>query len=297
VGAVLDEVAVWRDETTASPDSEVVAALRPGMATVPGALLLGISSPYARRGVLWEQYREHFGKASDVLVWQAPSRAMNPTVPASVVARALEEDESAARAEYLAEFRRDIEGWITREAVGACVVEGRLELPPLPDFGYRAFCDPSGGSNDAMTLAVAHREGERVVLDLVRERRPPFSPQDVVEEFADLLKRYRVGELVGDRYGAGWVSERFSQAGIRYKPAAKSKSELYRDVLPALNSGTVELLDERRLVAQLCSLERRTARGGRESIDHPPHAHDDLANAVAGVLSECQRSTPVWDLF
>jgi len=31
-------------------------------------------------------------------------------------------------------------------------------------------------------------------------------------------------------------------------------------------------------------LERRTAQGGRDSIDHPPGAHDDLANAAAGAL-------------
>ena len=39
------------------------------------------------------------------------------------------------------------------------------------------------------------------------------------------------------------------------------------------------------LTAQLCSLERRTARGGRDSIDHPPRARDDVANAVAGALT------------
>jgi hypothetical protein len=52
-----------------------------------------------------------------------------------------------------------------------------------------------------------------------------------------------------------------------------------------LNSGRVELLDHKRLVAQLCGLERRTARGGRDSIDHPPGAHDDIANAVAGAIA------------
>jgi hypothetical protein len=40
-----------------------------------------------------------------------------------------------------------------------------------------------------------------------------------------------------------------------------------------------------RLVSQLCGLERRTARGGRDSIDHPPGAHDDLANSAAGAVA------------
>ena len=51
-----------------------------------------------------------------------------------------------------------------------------------------------------------------------------------------------------------------------------------------INSGRVDLLEHPRLVAQLSRLERRTGRGGRDSIDHAPGDHDDLANAVAGAL-------------
>jgi hypothetical protein len=65
---------------------------------------------------------------------------------------------------------------------------------------------------------------------------------------------------------------------------AKPKSELYANLLPVLNGGRAELLDHPRLAAQLIGLERRTARGGRDSIDHAPGAHDDIANAVVGVI-------------
>ena len=66
---------------------------------------------------------------------------------------------------------------------------------------------------------------------------------------------------------------------------ARPKSDLYVDLLPLLNSRRIELLDHPRLVTQLCGLERRTARGGRDSIDHGPGGHDDLANAIAGVAA------------
>jgi hypothetical protein len=88
----------------------------------------------------------------------------------------------------------------------------------------------------------------------------------------------------GDRYGGEWPREQFHKRSIFYEPAEKPKSELYRDLLPLINSGAVEILDNERLIAQLVSLERRTARGGKESIDHAPGAHDDVANAVAGAL-------------
>ena len=135
-----------------------------------------------------------------------------------------------------------------------------------------------------MTLAIAHSEDKRAVLDVVRERRPPFSPEDVVGEFAALLKLYSVYNVTGDRYAGEWPRERFREHGITYDLAEKPKSDLYRELLPVLNSGRAELLNLPRLTTQLCGLERRTARGGRDSVDHAPGAHDDVANATAGAL-------------
>jgi hypothetical protein len=98
--------------------------------------------------------------------------------------------------------------------------------------------------------------------------------------------------VVGDHWGGEFVREPFRERGVKYDVAEKPKSDLYRDLLPLLNSGKVELLDHPRLAAQLCSLERRTARSGRDSIDHPPSGHDDLANCVAGVLTMCAGGRP-----
>lgn len=47
----------------------------------------------------------------------------------------------------------------------------------------------------------------------------------------------------------------------------------------------MELVDQPRLIQQIVGLERRTARGGRDTIDHAPNGHDDLANVVAGVCA------------
>jgi hypothetical protein len=210
---------------------------------------------------------------------------MNPTVPQAVIDEAMEADPASASAEYGAEFRCDVETYIAREVVDAATVPGRFELPPATGVHYIAFVDPSGGSSESMTLAIAHRDRDgRGILDAVRERWPPFSPEAVVGEFAELLKSYNVRKLVGDRYAGEWPRERFRVHGINYEVARQPKSDLYRDILPALNSGKGELLDYPRLIAQLCSLERRTARSGRDSIDHAPGGKDDVANAVAGAL-------------
>jgi hypothetical protein len=141
------------------------------------------------------------------------------------------------------------------------------------------------GSADSMTVAIGHREDDVIILDALRERKPPFSPEDVVAEFSALLKTYRISRITGDRYAGEWPRERFKEHGITYEPSEKPKSDLYRDLLPVINSRKLDLLDDARLLTQLIGLERRTARGGRDSIDHAPGAHDDLANALAGVTA------------
>ena len=177
-----------------------------------------------------------------------------------------------------------LRGFITREAVEACITLGTRERPTERKHVYTCFVDPSGGSSDAMTLAIAHTEGKTQILDLIRERKPPFSPEQVTEEFAKIIRSYRCTKVYGDRYGGEWPREQFRKHGVNYEPSEKTKSDLYRDLLPLINSGAVDLLEHDRLVTQLTSLERRTARGGRDSIDHAPGSHDDIANAVAGAL-------------
>jgi hypothetical protein len=73
----------------------------------------------------------------------------------------------------------------------------------------------------------------------------------------------------------------------------QTKSELYQSFLPRLNAKTVELLDDERSIKQLLALERRTSRGGRDSIDHPSGAKDDVANALAGVAHELRQGQAV----
>jgi hypothetical protein len=168
------------------------------------------------------------------------------------------------------------------------------------DAHYVAFCDPSGGSSDPMTLAIGHVGTNKVaVVDAVRERRAPFSPEAVVSEFSELLRRYGITDVTGDACAGNWPREKFAQHGIRYAVASKNRSELYLALLPELNSKTVALLDNKRLAAQLVGLERRTSRTGRDAIDHRQGQHDDLGNCVAGVThlvrSEDQFAVPICD--
>jgi hypothetical protein len=142
------------------------------------------------------------------------------------------------------------------EVIPRCQVCGRIKSKPTAGLQRHLFC--------------------------VAERKPPFSPDAVIEEYVALDVPVHQGLWGSVRR---WMAEgEFHKRSVYYEPAEKPKSELYRDLLPLINSGAVDLLENERLIVQLTQLERRTARGGKDSIDHTPGAHDDVANAVAGTL-------------
>lgn len=281
--AICDEVAFWHSDGSATPDYEILAALRPAMASIPGAVLICASSPHAKRGELYNAYKRYHGRDdAEVLTWQAATRTMNPSIPAKVIDLAYERDADRARAEYGAEFRSDLETFLTREVVDRAVRTEPLELARDTAHKYYAFTDPAGGGADEFTLGIGHTENKITIVDVVRASKGV--PAEIVADYAAMLKTYGIHKVAGDKYAGSWPADEFARHDITYLPADKSKSGLYLDLLPTLNSGRIELPPDDRLVTQLVTLERRTVRGGRDSIDHPPGGHDDRANVVAGLV-------------
>ena len=291
IGVICDELAFWRDaETSANPASEIITSLLPSL--MPGAKLIGISTPYARMGYLYQTYKDSFAKDSDQLVFVGATPELNPTYNQETINRLIARDPSRFESEYFATFRTDIETFLSEALIRAAMT--RQLSTPEPRVRYVGFIDPSGGRSDSMTLAISHREGEKVLLDRVEERRPPFDPSKIVEEFAGILKNYGIHSTTSDRYGGAWVDESFRKAGVRIDSSDLPASDLYLEFQPLLSMGRVELIDDERLALQLQSLERRTQSGGKDKVDHPAGGHDDVANAVAGAVVFAARGT-TWD--
>ena len=240
IAVLADEASFWyNDEFSANPDVEILNACRPGLATTRGPMIIA-SSPYAKRGVIWDAHKRHYGPEGDplVLVAQGTSRDFNPSLPQSVVDRALERDHASASAEYLAQFRNDIESFVPFEIVQACVGD-HIEMAPLAAIRYAGFVDPSGGSSDSFTMAISHKDGERIFIDAIRETKPPFSPESTINDLAVLLKTYRITRVTGDRYAGEFPRELFRKRGISYECSELPKSDLFRDLLPKLNAGSI----------------------------------------------------------
>ena len=280
---IADEVAFWRSEDSANPDYEILNAIRPAMATLEGKLI-ALSSPYSKRGALWDAYRRYYRSSNKhVLVAQAPSKTMNPSLPQRVIEQAYERDPESAKAEYGAQFRSDLEAFIAREVVESVTRQYPLELPYNSRNRYAAFVDPAGGGQDEYTLSIGHWEDKRLVVDLVRAKRGV--PAAITEEFAAVLKAYSVRQVHSDKYAGNWPADEFKKHGITIDYSPKPRSELYLDALPAITSGRVELPPCEKLIVQFAGLERKTSKQGRDSVNHAPGAHDDRANAAAGLIA------------
>jgi len=146
---VLDELAFFRDEASANPAEEIINSLLPGL--VEGGKLVGISTPYARMGYLYESYAQYFAKENeDVLIWVAPTQLMNSSYSEKQIDKLIRRGE-AMRSEFMAEFRTDVESYLTREEVEG-VMEHEAVYHQVGSERYFAFCDMSGGRNDSSAL-------------------------------------------------------------------------------------------------------------------------------------------------
>jgi hypothetical protein len=288
--AIIEEAVFLPTDTSANPDIELLRALRPALARVPGSLLAVVGSTYARKGILWQAWQKyHLEAPADVLFVQATTLELNSTFDAAAIDKAYEDDPASAAAEYGAQFRSDVESYVSAEALEAVTVLGRRELPPQAGLRAHGVIDFAGGGSagsDSAAVGISYGDAERrvSVLAYLLEVKPPFSPAEVCARFADVLRAYGITTAMADRWAGQFPVEQMRQHGIVLEPSARSKSDLFRECLPLIHSRSVELLDHPRLIAQLTGLERRTSRGGKDSIDHAPGAHDDVANVAAAAL-------------
>jgi len=286
IACILEELCFWRSEESAAPDKEIVAAVKPGLSTIPESLLIGISSVHSRSGYSYESWKKYWGQSGGPVIWWSDTVTMNSTIDQKIIKESIAEDPEIGRAEWESQWRQDLSQLLPVELLEAAVVSGRGDLPPMPALAYRAFSDPAGGSGqDSFCLAVGHRdESGKIIIDCVRERKPRFSPEEVVKEFSAILAQYGLYRVTMDKWAGGFPKEAFSRYGITTEYSDLSASELYLSFLPLLSSGQIELPDNKRLISQLGGLERRSRPGGqRDSVSHHPSLHDDLGNSVSGV--------------
>lgn len=280
----VDELAFFTATDGRPTDREMLRVVRGRVATTGGKVIV-LSSPYGQLGTLYDLHRRHYGRDTGTLVWQASAPTMNPALGEDYLTRMRDEDPEAALSEVEGQFRAGLSTFLDPEVIADAVEAGVRERAPVQGTRYHGYVDAASGSGrDSFAVGIAHRDGERAVLDVTRAWRPPFNPSGVIAEAAELFRRYGLHQVSGDRYAPGFVAEGFRAANLTYEAAPRTTSETYLELLPLANAGAVVLLDDDRLLSELRGLERRRGTSGRDRVDHRPGSHDDRAIAAAGAL-------------
>jgi hypothetical protein len=283
---LADEIAFWESSAESkNPDVEVLRAARPALATLNGRLV-ALSSPYGQFGQLWEQRRRSWGQSdSAVLFWQARSRDMNPSLPESLITRALQEDPEAAQAEFLGCFRGDLSSLFGPEALDRCTAQRRRDLPPSLAARHVGAIDAAGGggtsSRDGYAAACVHVERARVVVDWVELVRPPFNPLEVTARLCQRFRQYQIRTVHADQWSLDTIMAEAKRHGVHIERRNRSTSDDFLEFAATVNATMVELPDHDELRHQLEALQRSTRGGGRDRVEHRRGEHDDLAAAVA----------------
>lgn len=306
--AVLDEVGVWyQDSDAANPDYEIWRAVKPAQAQFePNNLLVGISSPWNKAGLLF-QYAEAGTdgvnapeaerlRFKDCLVWQMPSPAMRsdlnarhkPRISRSYFEGEQRQDPRAYEREFLAIFQDSISGFISSTLLRACIDVGVVERPPAERNFYVAAIDPAF-RRDAFALVVAHaNEQGEVVIDVIRRWLPktgtPINPSDVLKEMVPILKTYRIQIVTSDQYHADTLQQLALSHGFALESipfTGVNKGSIYANLQMLVNQQRIHLLDHAEAYKELRSLERNLTRTGVIQISAPTGQHDDVASAIA----------------
>ena len=290
LAGVFDEIAFWRDDTSANPDIETYRAVRPSLART-GGMLIGISSPYRRAGLLHQKFKTNYGvDDEDVLVVRGGTARFNPTIDQAVIAKEMAADPESARSEWGAEFRTDVSSLFDDPVIDDAIDHARpLELPPRGGRRYHAFADASAGRHDAFCspsgTARARRARRPGSATSSGAARPRSIPRAVAQEYAHLAREY--GCSKDHRRQLRWrVGLRcLPRCGIKYERSPLPKSRLVSG--SAARTSIVARFQSpitRYLLRELRGLERRTHRSGKDSVDHGSHGSDDFANALCGAL-------------
>lgn len=304
--AVLDEVGMWYQESdSANPDYEIYRALTPGQIQFPNRRIVGISTPWNKAGMLWQNYEAGTNGArlqtesrraefEGVFVGHGTTASMgNPMVTAAYLKTERARDVRAFARECLAEFQDSITGFLPTALVERAVATGIVERPRSPRYTYVAAIDPAFKS-DAFACAVVHKDEHGVVVfDAVRRfvgrADAPLNPAAVLEALKVVFDTYGITYVYSDQYHLESLGQLARERGIEIIGVpftAKSKAQLYGNLQGLFHQGRISLVDDYELKKELKTLERTLTDGGNVQISAPAGFHDDMASVACLAASQ-----------
>lgn len=289
---VVDEAAYVRsDRDFVANLPEVLEAIRPSLIVRNGKLLL-LSSPSGKEGLLFEAWQQRH-ENPDVLVWGAPSSAMNPAISAELLERERKRGKAYFEREYLAQFVDASNPLIPPALLDAAVVPGSDQIGRAAgDFGFVCGIDLADRNDDcAMGIAcVREIDGKRkAALLFARVWKPGPNGHNVpqiLREIGEYCRTFGVGFARGDQKSMSTAEHILGEYGVKFERTitdGTGSEPMYRSFLAGLHDGAVLLPQNEELLTQLRRLEEKTSDGNRFRVVGRKNSKDDLA--VASVLA------------
>lgn len=306
VGAVLDEAAFFRDESSVVNDAEIFKAVAPRI--VAGGQVVIASTPWAETGLLYELFRTNHGSPSTAIAVHAPTTLLrDDRKTRTMVERERQRDPENAAREFDAQFMAAGSGLffdptMLEKSIGS-VTKSQIK-------GYAAAIDLGFRSDSSAIVLAAQLVDGRIAITESDELRPesgkPLVPSEVMESFATFLKaRAGISEIVADAHYIESAREHAGKHGLSIADAPSGqdgKVEVHLAVRELLNAGRLILPNDPRLLAQLKSIVSKPTAGGGLSISTPRRrgfGHGDLASAAilaAWRARDCVSAGGFWEL-
>lgn len=291
---LFDEIAFWNlDENMKETDSKIVKAVRPSTKQFgEHAMLIKLSSPGIKQGVLYDEYKkDRAGELPNTYaVFKAPSWAMSPedVVPSSEFVEEFNLDPDSFDQEYRGNFADSLSFFITPEYIEMAVLKKvTFQAPEGDATKYTAAID-AAYKGDRFTFSVsAYANGRlRQYVSKAWEgtRQKPVSSFEVAEYIRNVCKQFGIDEVGADQYAFQPLREIFNTYGVVLKeyvftPAFKKK--IYFNLKKLIHSQQADLLDNEIQTRELKELIVEQGQSGNIKIGHPAGGTDDFADSLA----------------
>jgi len=276
------------EEGGSNPLPYILDSIVRGMVATAHPLLLLLSTPWTKSGVMYEHFRDRDATPGRI-VWRAPTLTMNPYANCELMERhRRDRGENFYKREYLAEFSEDSFAYIESADVDAAIAAGTSCFPPTPNVRYCMGLDP-GRRRDHFGCAVAHRDGDTIVVDWCKEWKPGLfglKYADVLPQIWATARQYHIHKIASDQTDFGGLEASIPTVnGVaefemeRVMTGGQSGAEL-SDVTHALfASRKLVLPDQSGLAEEFKRLADYLTQGGARDI-RAKRGHDDRSRAV-----------------
>jgi hypothetical protein len=298
--AILEEAQMLpSNEDASGSDTEVVAAIKGALINLKGRLIK-IGTPWIKAGVLWNDYKLHFGKVDhDTLVLNAPTWVANPTITKEETQKAIS-DPRLWRREFGAEFSEGQGNFLLESDIERATGDYVNDKPRIHGIGYAMSIDWAT-RNDFCCVVVCHREvidqgpqkapKDLLVVDCIRFYEPPakgetIHAESIVRNIVESNRRYGGPVILRDIYSGDVLDALFRQYAVKTQEVSSSvaaQAKRFSALGARFRTGSIKLPNNvPEAVKQLSLLEETLHQKGRVEYSVPSKSgHDDFPDALS----------------